>query len=178
MEWVKKEDRNQNIDGCVFCELPQLAADDENLILLRSADTYVLLNNAPYTPGHMLVIPHNHVKGFHEMSDREILDHGRVKRIATRALKSSMYPDGLNMGTNQGEAGGASVTDHVHTHIVPRWNGDTTFMPITADTRVIEESVEDTYKHLREALAEFNETKGRESGRAIELRETTEQPDR
>ncbi|MFB6120291.1 MAG: HIT domain-containing protein [Halobacteriaceae archaeon] len=158
IEWVEREDETgDGDDRCVFCDLPGQDADREHRIVARSDHTYVLLNNYPYNPGHCLVIPDPHGGDYTELADDVLCDHARLKQQTFRALEGAFDPDAFNAGLNLGGGpSGGSVTDHVHTHVVPRWEGDTNFMPVISDTKVIVEALDDTYDRLHTAFAELD----------------------
>jgi len=154
IEWVEREEKSADIEGCVFCALPERGADREHHIVARSEHAYVLLNNYPYNPGHVMVVPHDHTGTYGDLSDAVLLDHARLKQRTFAALEDAMAPAGFNAGLNLGgDAAGGSIGDHLHTHVVPRWDGDTNFMPVVADTKVIVEAIADTYDRLHEAFA-------------------------
>jgi ATP adenylyltransferase len=163
IEWVRR-DSDERIDGCPFCVLPDRDDDRESRIVARSDHSFVLLNNYPYNPGHVMVIPRRHTGEFEALDDAELLDHGRLKQRTLAALGASVGPDGFNSGLNLGSAAGGSIGDHVHTHVVPRWNGDTNFMPVLSDTKVIVEALDDTYDLLHEAFLEQEGTRETGSG--------------
>jgi len=151
IEWVERD--ADPIDGCPFCVLPERDADREARIVAYSDRNYVLLNNAPYNPGHAMVIPNEHVEDPTDLDDATLLDHAKLKAATLAALRSDVAPDGVNTGQNLGgDAAGGSI-DHLHTHVVPRWTGDTNFMPVTGDTKVIVEAIERTYGHLHAGFA-------------------------
>ncbi|WP_434521512.1 HIT family protein [Halorubrum sp. AS12] len=151
IEWVERD--ADPIDGCPFCVLPEREDDRESRIVARSERNYVLLNNAPYNPGHAMVIPDAHVEDPTDLDDATLLDHARLKAATLAALRRDLDPDGVNTGQNLGgDAAGGSI-DHLHTHVVPRWSGDTNFMPVTGDTKVIVEAIERTYEHLHTGFA-------------------------
>jgi ATP adenylyltransferase len=155
IEWIERPDKNPDVDSCVFCELPEKGADSEHLIVARSDHAFVLLNNYPYNPGHVMVIPHAHTGEYTDLDDAVLLDHARLKQRTFDALTAAFDPDGFNAGLNLGGgAAGGSIDDHLHTHVVPRWEGDSNFMATIADTQVIVEAVEDTYDRLHEAFGE------------------------
>ncbi len=154
IEWIKRDDKNPDVETCVFCELPQRAHDREHLIVARSDHAFVMLNNYPYNPGHVMVIPHAHTGAYGTLTDDELLDHARLKQRTFDALDTAMEPDGFNAGLNLGEGAGGSIGDHLHTHIVPRWKGDTNFMPVLSDTSVIVEALEETYDRMHAAFAD------------------------
>lgn len=170
IEWVKQGSENEGINGCVFCELPKQSDDRDNLIVARSEHTFVLLNNYPYNPGHLMVIPHSHVATFDELSDAELLDHARMKARTIEALDTAVNPAGFNVGANLGgKAAGGSIDDHLHTHVVPRWTGDANFMPVISDTKVIVEALEDTYEWVHEAFAEQSGTTSTDIDTAVTI---------
>ncbi|WP_254767122.1 HIT family protein [Salinilacihabitans rarus] len=153
IEWIEREEKNPDVEECVFCELPKRGDDRENLLVARSERSFVLLNNYPYNPGHVMVIPRVHTGDYRDLDDDQLLDHARLKRRTVDALEVAMEPDGFNAGLNLGEGAGGSVADHLHTHVVPRWRGDTNFMPVLSETKVIVEALADTYERLHEAFA-------------------------
>jgi ATP adenylyltransferase len=153
IEWVERETDGAD-DRCVFCDLPERDADREHRVVARSDHAYVLLNNYPYNPGHCMVIPDVHGGDYAALEEAVLCDHARLKQRTFRALEAAFDPDAFNAGLNLGGgASGGSVRDHVHTHVVPRWEGDTNFMPVVSDTRVIVEALEDSYDRLHEAFA-------------------------
>ncbi|WP_339104876.1 HIT domain-containing protein [Haloterrigena salinisoli] len=154
IDWIERDDGNPEIEDCVFCELPALEPDRENLIVARSEHAFVMLNNYPYNPGHAMVIPHAHTGDYTALEDAQLLDHARLKQRTFDALEVALEPDGFNAGLNLGDGAGGSIDDHLHTHVVPRWEGDTNFMPVLSDTSVIVEALADTYDRVREAFAE------------------------
>ncbi|RQG92227.1 HIT family protein [Natrarchaeobius chitinivorans] len=154
MDWIRREKKNPDVEDCVFCELPEWDDDRENLLVARSDHAFVLLNNYPYNPGHVMVIPREHTGDYGDLTDEQLLDHARLKQRTFAALEVALEPDGFNAGLNLGEGAGGSIGDHLHTHVVPRWHGDTNFMPVLSDTTVIVEALEETYDHLHEAFAE------------------------
>lgn len=141
---------------CIFCAKPAAHADAEHLILWRSTECFVILNLFPYTSGHLMIVPYRHTRDLASLTDAEWLDIGRVARLCTRALEREYRPDGLNIGFNLGRAAGAGIEQHLHMHIVPRWNGDTNFMATIGETRVLPESLEQTYARLQRAMQEVN----------------------
>ncbi|ELZ11884.1 histidine triad (HIT) protein [Natrinema thermotolerans DSM 11552] len=153
IEWIEREDKNADIEDCVFCELPHQDSDRENLIVARSEHAFVMLNNYPYNPGHAMVIPHTHTGEYAALEDPILLDHARLKQRTFDALDAALEPTGFNAGLNLGDGAGGSIDDHLHTHIVPRWEGDTNFMPVIGDTSVIVEALDETYERVREAFA-------------------------
>ena len=151
IEWVKRDDRTTT-DECVFCRLPEEGTDREVLIVARSDRAYVLLNNAPYNPGHLMVIPHDHTGAPEELSALTTYEVARLTQVAIEAVKATFDPDGLNTGRNLGKSAGGSITEHVHTHVVPRWEGDTNFMAVIDETKVIVQALADCYEQLHETF--------------------------
>jgi ATP adenylyltransferase len=167
IEWIERENKNAEIQGCVFCELPDFGADREYYVVARNDRAFVMLNNYPYNPGHVMVIPRQHSGDFRELNEEVLLDHARLKQRTFGALETGMNPDGFNAGMNLGDGAGGSVDDHLHTHVVPRWEGDSNFMPVISETKVIVEALEDTYDRLHEAFAAQDGTTVSESGAVV-----------
>ena len=163
IEWVER-DGSGDIDGCPFCVLPEREDAGEALVVAESEHAFVLLNNYPYNPGHAMVIPRRHTGAYSDLSGAELTDHARLKQRTMDALDSAFDPDGFNVGLNLGDASGGSVDDHLHTHVVPRWNGDTNFMPVCSDTKVIVQALEESYDRLRAAFEEVSGAERLESG--------------
>ena len=154
IDWVERPERNEEFEGCVFCELPERAADREHNLLARSERAYALLNNYPYNPGHTMVIPHEHTGEFRDLDAGALLAKEQLIQRVIDAMEEELRPDGYNVGYNLGgAAAGGSIGDHLHAHVVPRWGGDTNFMPVLGDTKVIVEAVTETYDRLHDALA-------------------------
>jgi ATP adenylyltransferase len=166
IEWVERTDENE-IEGCAFCVLPERNDDRESKIVARSEHAYVLLNNYPYNPGHVMVIPYDHTGDYSDLDDEVLLDHARLKQRTFEALDTALDPQGFNAGLNLGSAAGGSIGDHLHTHVVPRWDGDTNFMPVISDTKVIVEAIENTYAHLHESFNAQEGTHVADSGAVI-----------
>ena len=161
IEWVERGD---DPDGCPFCVLPERLDAREANVVAAADRAFVLLNNYPYNPGHAMVIPRAHTGAFTDLDEATLLEHARLKQRTIEALEAALDPDGLNAGLNLGDGAGGSVDDHLHTHVVPRWTGDTNFMPVCADTKVIVEAVDDTYERLHEAFADQPDTTVADSG--------------
>jgi len=171
IEWVEREGDDE-IDGCVFCAFADTdpSEDRNNRVVARSAHAFVLLNNYPYNPGHVMVIPESHTGDYRDLDDETLLDHARLKQRTFDALDAAMGPDAYNAGLNLGgSAAGGSIDDHLHTHVVPRWEGDTNFMPVVSDTKVIVEAVDDTYDRLHEAFADQEATTVTGTNHAVNL---------
>lgn len=136
--------------GCIFCGLPLENRDEENLILFRGDFCFVILNAFPYNPGHLMVAPYRHTAEYEALDNEELMEMQLLAGRCIRALKQSMCPQGFNMGINLGKVAGAGFDGHLHLHIVPRWNGDTNFMPVFSEVRVVAECLGATYKKLKE----------------------------
>lgn len=139
--------------GCIFCDKPKAQKDKENYILHRAKTCFIMLNIYPYNNGHLMIAPHRHVASFEDLDDTELTELFQMANKCTKLLKYVMKPDGFNLGANLGRVAGAGVRDHVHLHVVPRWQGDTNFMPIIAGANVIPESLDSVFEKLSEALA-------------------------
>lgn len=133
---------------CIFCAKPKQNRDRENLILFYGQYNFVMLNKYPYNPGHLMVAPYKHVSGLNALSPEELLEHFKLVSRCVDLLKAEMKPDGMNVGINLGKPAGAGIEEHIHTHIVPRWNGDTNFMTVLSDVRVVPEALLATYDKL------------------------------
>ena len=154
MTYIKPpdEESQKQDDGCIFCLKSSEQRDEDNLLLYRSEHCFVLMNLYPYNNGHLLVAPRAHKATLEELTPDELLDSVEAVRLCVRALGELMTPDGYNVGLNLGRAAGAGLPGHLHWHVVPRWNGDTNFMPVLADVRVIVQSLEALYDLLAPRL--------------------------
>jgi ATP adenylyltransferase len=135
--------------GCIFCDKPRENNDIEKLILFRGKLNFIILNSFPYNPGHLMVVPYRHIGNLEDMSAEERLEHYEIVSNAVRTVQRVFNTNNFNVGMNLGKSAGAGIADHIHTHIVPRWNGDTNFMTVVGDIRVIPEALADTYKKLK-----------------------------
>jgi len=140
--------------GCIFCQKPSERKDEENLIVCRRRQAFVVMNKFPYNNGHLMVVPKRHCVDLEELDAAESREVFRLLRASIRVLKDTFHPHGFNIGINLGRAGGAGE-EHVHVHIVPRWNGDTNFMPVFGETKIIPEYLNETYPRLHAAFQEF-----------------------
>jgi ATP adenylyltransferase len=136
--------------GCVFCTAAA-GSDEEGVVLHRGAHAFALLNKYPYSSGHLMVAPYRHVAGLDDLVDAEIIDIHRLAGSGMGALAEELAPQGYNLGWNLGRIAGAGITDHVHLHVVPRWAGDTNFMPVLADVKVLPEHLIETRRKLAAA---------------------------
>lgn len=146
------QDDGERPAGCIFCVKAAEDRDDENLIILRSEKCYALLNLFPYNNGHLMIAPYQHVPSISDLDPETLTDLMTTAQRCLSALQKSMGPQGYNMGINQGAAAGAGIADHVHFHVVPRWIGDTNFMPVLADVKVMPEYLQTTLRQIREKL--------------------------
>ena len=155
IDWIERSDKNEDVEGCVFCAFADADDDRTNNVVARSDHAFVLLNNYPYNPGHAMVIPHQHTGDYRDLDEPVLTHHARLKQRTIEAMETALHPEGYNAGLNLGGgAAGGSIDDHLHTHVVPRWEGDTNFMPVISETKVIVEAVEDTYDRLHAGFAE------------------------
>jgi ATP adenylyltransferase len=147
LEYIQTADEQV---GCLFCTAPA-GGDEESLIVRRGAHAFVMLNKFPYASGHLMVAPFRHVGNFSELEDEEALEIHRLAGQGMGALAETFAPQGYNLGWNLGRIAGAGVVDHVHLHVVPRWAGDTNFMPVLADVKVLPEHLVVTRRKLEAA---------------------------
>lgn len=140
--------------GCIFCIGAAQDRDEENLIVCRGEQALIMLNRYPYNAGHLMVIPYAHVASVEDLPTETLTEMMLLVNRSLAALRRAMSPEAFNIGANLGHAAGAGIADHVHMHIVPRWEGDTNFMPVFADVRVIPEFLADTYHKIKRAMEE------------------------
>jgi ATP adenylyltransferase len=149
-----KDDKSE--EGCVFCILDKNIEDKERLVLCRGRLAFIMMNKYPYTNGHLLIAPYRHLSDIEDLSAEEVSEMHRLLVRAKKALQHCSRPQGFNVGINIGGVAGAGIADHLHMHLVPRWAGDTNFMPVFADVRVIPQHLEETYAILSRCFAETN----------------------
>ncbi len=135
--------------GCIFCDKPKEDKDVENYILFRGRKNFIILNAFPYNPGHLMVVPFRHIGKLEDMEKEELDEHYSIVSRAVAVLKGETHTENYNIGMNLGRIAGAGIDEHIHTHIVPRWNGDSNFMAVIGDTRVISESLAAVYNKLK-----------------------------
>ncbi len=154
MAYVRGENRPDPsvppAEGCPFCRIPSLP-DEEGLIVARGGLVYAVLNLYPYNPGHLMVVPYRHVPDYTELTGAETVELAEVTRRALETIRVVSRPQGFNVGMNLGSAAGAGIAAHLHQHVVPRWGGDTNFMPVLAATKVLPQLLGDTRRLLAEA---------------------------
>ncbi len=141
---------------CIFCQAPKENRDRENLILFRGKTCYIIMNRNPYNPGHVMVCPYRHVPSTEDLNDEELLESMKLVNFSIEVIREAMNPDGFNIGVNIGKVAGAGIAAHLHIHVVPRWNGDTSFMPVLADVQIVPEALEETYEKLLSIINDKN----------------------
>ncbi|HVU28056.1 MAG TPA: HIT domain-containing protein [Verrucomicrobiae bacterium] len=137
----------------LFARIAQSADDEANLVIARDRTCFALLNRYPYVGGHLMVVPYKEVADLHGLTDEELADLWKLARRCLAALSAVMKPDGFNVGINLGKVAGAGIAEHLHIHVVPRWSGDTNFMPVIANTTVLPEALKEVAAKLRAELA-------------------------
>ena len=147
--WRIKYILMEEVEGCILCEKPRKNNDAESYILHRGEKNFVILNAYPYNPGHLMIAPYRHVANLEELTDEELHEHFEVVSRGIKVLRRVFNPGGFNIGINMGKVAGAGIDEHVHTHIVPRWQGDTNCMPVISDVRVVPEALAETYEKLK-----------------------------
>ena len=150
--WRIEYINSKKTKDCIFCSLPKENADKKNLILYRGKLAFAIMNNYPYNPGHVMVAPYRHVASIENLTEREYQEIFKIVNIVLKAIKNRMNPQGFNIGINLGTVAGAGIVDHVHVHIVPRWNGDTNFMPVISEVKVIPQALQETYTELKKSI--------------------------
>jgi ATP adenylyltransferase len=148
LEYVKDASKDSE-QACIFCAKPAEQRDEANLIVHRGERCFVILNRFPYTNGHLMVAPFEHLGSIADLEPEVTAEMMALAQRGMQALEATYSPHGYNVGFNQGRVAGAGVEHHIHMHVVPRWGGDTNFMPVLADTRVMPQSLEQSYEALR-----------------------------
>jgi ATP adenylyltransferase len=150
MQYIGEEPR----PGCLFCRVIENPDDeDASLVVWRPDSAIVMLNKFPYNPGHVMVAPHAHKPSLEDLTDPETASLMSALRTTLKVLRTTLKPEGFNVGANIGRPAGAGIPDHVHLHVVPRWNGDTNFMPVLDDVKVVAEALAQTAAKLRQSFA-------------------------
>ncbi|HET9119971.1 MAG TPA: HIT domain-containing protein [Solirubrobacterales bacterium] len=147
-----KDASKDNESECIFCAALDAGNDDANLIVRRGERAFVMLNKYPYTNGHLMVAPYEHIAELQGLDEETMAEIMSLAQRGISALESSYAPHGYNVGFNQGRVAGAGVEHHIHMHVVPRWGGDTNFMPVLGDTRVMNQTLHDSYETVKEAF--------------------------
>jgi ATP adenylyltransferase len=145
-QYVSKENKP---DGCIFCALPREDRDEQNLIVYRGQSNYIILNRYPYTTGHLMVVPYHHTNSLQGIDEATAMELFSLVRTAEGKLRSIYRPNGMNLGMNLGEAAGAGIAEHIHMHVLPRWIGDSNFMTVIGETRILPEDLAETYRRLK-----------------------------
>lgn len=158
MEYIRMP-QEEKPKGCIFCNKPKNKNDQEDLILYRGEKVFVIMNRYPYNNGHLMVVPYRHLSDYGALSAEELNEIGRVTQICIEVLKSTMQPQGFNVGFNLGESAGAGIAEHIHQHIVPRWTGDTNFMPVLCHTKVMVDGLNECWLGLKKAFDEYKQYK-------------------
>jgi len=146
-------------EGCIFCSYPKQSRerDKENLLLYRGDKAFIIMNRYPYNPGHTLICPYRHISELSELEMDEKVELVELIDLIIAATREEMSPHGFNVGLNIGCVAGAGMGNHLHFHVVPRWNGDTSFMPVFADVQVVPEALEETYDKLKKAIKKLKD---------------------
>jgi ATP adenylyltransferase len=139
----------EKVEGCFLCEKPGQDSDAQSYILYRGKKNFVILNSYPYNPAHLMIAPYRHVPTLEGLTKEELHEHFEIVSRSLKVLRRVFNPAGFNIGINMGKVAGAGLEGHFHTHIVPRWQGDTNFMPVLSDVRVIPEALAETYEKLK-----------------------------
>jgi ATP adenylyltransferase len=155
LEYIKHA-QEDDVQGCIFCVKPKESRDKENLIVYRSHHCFVIMNKYPYNNGHIMVVPYLHEADLTRFSDDILLNIQHLIQLAVKALQKTMEPHGINVGINLGRSAGAGIADHLHYHLVPRWDGDTNFMPVLTGTKVISEGLNESWKKLNSAFKDLS----------------------
>ena len=150
LEYVKDASKDKESE-CIFCAALEAGDDEANLIVERGERCFVILNKFPYTNGHLMIAPYEHVAELQDLDEETVAEVMSLAQRGIAALQQSYAPHGYNVGFNQGRVAGAGVEHHIHMHVVPRWGGDTNFMPVLGDTRVMNQTLEDSYATLKGA---------------------------
>lgn len=156
MVYIKGENKPTHAgagEDCPFCSTPE-RSDEDGLIVARGEHVYAVLNLYPYNSGHLMTVPYRHVADYTDLTEAEMVELGSFTQRAMRALRAAVGPHGFNIGMNQGSAAGAGIAGHLHQHVVPRWGGDTNFMPVTGHTRVLPQLLADARDAVADAWAD------------------------
>ena len=151
MDYITREkDKN-----CIFCRAWQEKRDETNYVVFRGKNCLTMLNIFPYNNGHLMIAPYRHLSEIENLRNEEIQELMTTSQLMVKLLKKVMKPNGFNIGINLGRAGGAGIVDHLHLHIVPRWEGDTNYMPVISETKVISQALKQTYRQFKEELSQM-----------------------
>lgn len=139
-------------ESCIFCTTVAQSEDRGNYILYRGRHNFIILNLFPYNPGHTMVVPYRHIDTLEALTGEEVMEHWELLQKVLGAMRLTLRPAGFNVGMNLGRVAGAGIDSHIHTHVVPRWGGDTNFMPVVASTKVMSEALSSVYDKLKEKM--------------------------
>ena len=139
--------------GCIFCDLPKLGDDEKARIVYRGNECYIILNTYPYTSGHVMIVPFEHTDELRKLAPAAAGEMMELCRRMETVLREVYHPDGINLGMNIGKAAGAGVAGHIHMHMLPRWVADANFVSVVGETRMLPETLDTTYRRLKQALA-------------------------
>jgi len=149
MQYILQADKGK---GCILCDKPAEKKDKENCILFRGKSNFIILNAYPYAPGHLMIAPYRHIGNVTDANAKEAREHVELIQLCVTVLSKEVNAESFNIGMNIGRVAGAGVVGHIHTHIVPRWNGDNNFMAVIGDARVLSDGLDATYKKLKAGL--------------------------
>lgn len=158
MQYIESTVKQPEDGVCIFCKMLAQEQDTENLVLHRGKCAFVVMNLFPYNTGHLMVVPIRHTAEFESLTEDETLELNELLRLSQAALERTFHPHGYNIGMNLGRASGAGIVDHLHYHIVPRWNGDANFMTVVGTTKVMSESLPESWRRLRQSIDELRGT--------------------
>jgi ATP adenylyltransferase len=152
--WRLEYIRGPKDDECIFCRALEAGDDERQYVVFRGERCFIMLNAYPYNSGHLMIAPVAHVPTIEPLDTETTAEMMDLAKRSARALRDVYHPEGFNYGINQGNIAGAGIEDHVHMHVVPRWGGDTNFMPVIGDTRVLPQALVDSWRELKEAFAQ------------------------
>jgi ATP adenylyltransferase len=142
----------EKVKDCLFCMVIKENNDEKNLILYRGITAYIIMNLFPYNSGHLMIVPYKHTRTLNELDDATNLECIKLINLGCEALNKTIFPHGFNIGINISRCSGAGIEDHIHYHVVPRWEGDTNFMPVLNDVKIVSDLIEENYRKLKEAV--------------------------
>lgn len=149
--YITRDKAAEKVKGCVFCRALESPDGPENLIVFRGQRAFVIVNRFPYTSGHLMALPFEHVAQLEQVDPQTRAEMMELVTAATQALKRAYKPEGFNLGANLGSAAGAGIEEHLHLHVLPRWVGDTNFISTVGETRVLPETLEETWRRVKDA---------------------------
>ena len=150
-KYIDSFSKNERPKKCIFCGVQNGKNEARRFIVWKGKECFIVMNVFPYNSGHLMVVPYSHRATLQELDDAECLELMNGTKLAIELLQRVSHPDGFNVGANLGRSSGAGIEGHVHLHVVPRWHGDTNFLPVLTDTKVISQDIRDTYRKLRAA---------------------------